>query len=184
MKIKSFFPIAVLQHKVSSDISDYVEKITLKNFNKLEQQDTLKTDFWNKEKTLDLNKISPLMEEINKCLKYYCSQTQIPIPKIFNHWVQDYSEKEYHPKHNHGRCELSLVYWIRSNKDAGYFKIDNPSPYNKIFYHTPPPSIYTTNSISIPPVKGGLIIFPSFLDHEVLPGGKNCVRTILAINYQ
>jgi len=70
------------------------------------------------------------------------------------------------------------------NSWGRYFKIDNPSPYNKIFYHTPPPSIYTTNSISIPPVKGGLIIFPSFLDHEVLPGGKNCVRTTLAINYQ
>ena len=164
MKIENLFPTALFQHKVSPSIADYVEEIFLQNYNKLQQTPTLKTDFFNDKKSISLNEISPLMEEIDKCLEYYCSQIQIFIPKIFNYWIQDYSENEFHELHNHGRCELSLVYWIRSNKKAG--------------------SIYTSNFILIPPTKGGLIIFPSFLDHEALPSEKGCIRTTLAINYQ
>ena len=183
MKIENLFPTALFQHRVSSDIADHVEELFLQNFSKLKQVETLKTDFFNSEKVFSLNEIFPLMEEIDKCLEYYCSQIKIQIPKIYNYWIQDYSENEYHPKHNHGSLSLSLVYWIRSNNKAGNFVIDNPSPYNKVFYHENDKSVYTTDCVSIPPIKGGLIIFPSFLDHEVTPGGEGCVRTALAINY-
>ena len=82
MKIENLFPTALFQHKVSPSIADYVEEIFLQNYNKLQQTPTLKTDFFNDKKSISLNEISPLMEEIDKCLEYYCSQIQIfIIPK-------------------------------------------------------------------------------------------------------
>ena len=43
-------------------------------------------------------------------------------------------------------------------------------------------SPFSSNSISITPKKGMLIMFPGHLYHEVLPGGDDCIRTTIAFN--
>ena len=184
MEIKSYFPTPILYHQVEEHIANLVEELIIPRINKLEKKDTLKTDFFSNSKILSLLEIPSLMKEIDKSINYYCKLLNINIPSLADYWVQDYKKNDFHQLHNHGRCEISIVYWIRANQYSGNIRILNPSPYNKIYYPNGKPTIFTGDSIQIPPTKGKLIIFPSFLDHEVLPSGEGCVRTTLALNYQ
>ena len=183
MKIKNLFPIPLLFHQVDKSIADEIEDIVLPKLHHLETYNNVKTDFF-KGCIISLDSIPSLMKEINRGVDYFCEHLSIPPPTLYNYWIQDYSKNQTHPVHNHGRHEISVVYWIRSNNLSGDFKLYNPSPYNKVFYQNDYKSKYTTEEIIIPPVKGGLLMFPSYLDHEVLPGKEGCIRTTLALNYQ
>lgn len=183
MEIKSAFPIPILFHQIEKDIADKTEKFIVSRINHLEENSGVETDYFS-DRILSLEEIPFLMKEIHKCIDYYCSKLKIKVPSLHNYWVQNYNENHFHSLHNHGRCELSIVYWVRANPSSGDFRLINPSPYNKVLYHKEEYSEYTSHNITIPPIKGGIIIFPSYLDHEVLQGKKGCIRTTLALNYQ
>jgi uncharacterized protein (TIGR02466 family) len=183
MEIKSAFPVPILFHQIEKDIANKTEKFIIPRISHLKEKYDVETDYFS-DRIFSLEEIPFLMKEIHKCIDYYCSELKIKVPSLQNYWVQNYNENHFHTLHNHGRCELSIVYWVRANSSSGNFKLMNPSPYNKILYHENEHSLYTTHFLQIPPIKGGLIIFPSYLEHEVLQGKKDCIRTTLALNYQ
>lgn len=84
-----------------------------------------------------------------------------PLPyKIHNLWAMKYVDGEYAIKHNHYPSDWSAVYYVDiEEKSSG---------------------IIFEEELTINPVPGMLLLFPSILDHRVLPtDGK---RMVISMN--
>ena len=100
-------------------------------------------------------------------------------------WVQNYKSGQFHDIHNHGRVEISGVYWVRADNSPGKFEIFSPNPYLSVFGgNLKRLTKYSAYRQTITPKKGGLILFPGYLDHRVLEGGPNSNRTAIAFNFK
>ena len=187
MQFQPLFSIGVLFYQVDDIIANRVEQLVSSRLNNLELIDNLYTDFYSKNKVLDIKEVPLLEEEINRGIKFYCQNYNISIPTLQNYWVQDYKEGQHHQKHNHGDHTISVVYWIRATETSGAFRLDNPNPFNKVMYASADPydkTPFTNTHSLVKPIKGGILMFPSYIEHEVYPSGKNCLRTTLALNYK
>tara|TARA_Y100001972_G_C7535741_1_gene269799 strand:+ start:117 stop:704 length:588 start_codon:yes stop_codon:yes gene_type:complete len=190
MKIVDSFKVGILQHKVSNYVADKVENLLIPRLDQLSNKDNMvNTDYFHKKQIFELNEIPELVEEIYKCKDYF-NQTlkshSVHHSKICGYWVQDYrNDKDHHVRHNHGKNELSVVYWVRADKNAGPLVIYNPIPLQSFLYSeaSEPRNEYTTAAIKVSPEKGGIVMFPSCIDHSVFPSEtKNCIRTTIAFN--
>jgi len=184
MVIKDFFPTPFLFHQVSPKIANQVENIIVPRLSSLSKVDNVNTDFFNENKIIKLEEISELYKEILKCKEFFEKNTNFTKSILNEFWVQDYSHNQTHDTHNHGRNQLSIVYWVRANQDAGNFIVFDPKPQQSLFHgsvktHTK----YTEFFVKVPPIKGGILILPSYIDHRVEPGGPNCIRTTIAFNF-
>jgi len=190
MKIIDAFKVGILTHSVSNEISNKVENLLIPRLNELDNVDNMvHTDYFGKRKIFELNETPELIEEIYKCKNYFnqiLKSSNLHNSKITSYWVQDYrTEKDYHVRHNHGKNELSIVYWVRADKNAGPLIINNPIPLVNFLYSESeePKNEYTTSAIQIQPEKGKMVIFPSVIEHSVLPSkNKDCIRTTIAFN--
>ena len=182
MVINNFFPTGILFQKVDDNLANKIENLILSRISnlKLDVNHENYNDFNNPERIVSLDEISPLVDEIYKCQEYYCNKSNFTPGEITGHWVQDYKKNHYHTRHNHGSCSLSAVYWVR-NKGGGPLVIYNPNPHISI-QHQSEDGPYSRISTSIPPIKGGIVMFPSYLDHMVAPSPEECIRTIIAFN--
>ena len=182
MKINELFPLPVLSHQINPNLADQIENLIVSRIDKLEEKGPVQTDFFSEKSIISLEELKPLVKEIDKCINFYCQQIHHPPTELFNYWVQDYQDQNHHTKHNHGRCDFSVVYWVRASTNSGKFLLENPNPHVPIFYSYDVRTKYTVDHHLISPMKGGLIIFPSYIDHEVLIGEKGSKRTTIAFN--
>lgn len=63
-------------------------------------------------------------------------------------WANIYRKNEYTIKHDHLFCSFSIVYFLKATKDAA-------------------PLIFSESKTKIDSIEGRLVIFPSYLLHEV-----------------
>tara|TARA_R110001606_G_scaffold107729_1_gene232596 strand:- start:13 stop:585 length:573 start_codon:yes stop_codon:yes gene_type:complete len=182
MVINNFFPTGVLFDMVSESLAAKIEDLILPRLPQLslDVSNENYNDFHNPERIISLEELSPLVDEVYKCQEYYCKISNFTPGKITGYWVQDYRKNDYHTRHNHGSCSLSVVYWVR-NKGGGPLSIYNPNPHISIQHQTED-GPYSNVSINIPPIKGGIVMFPSYLDHMVSPSLEECIRTTIAFN--
>jgi hypothetical protein len=89
-------------------------------------------------------------------------------------WLQKYKKGNYHELHTHGADPFrrSFILYINCTKDS--------SPVN--FFGPGHPLIYS-DPIQVKPEPGLLILFPSYLPHEVLPNNDD-KRLILSGNIE
>ena len=99
--------------------------------------------------------------------------------KLFlgNSWAQIYKKKQKHKKHTHSNSAYSGIIYVDGDKNSG----------KTIFYHPLRDRLvdYDINFVEIfkPEFKiNKLILFPSFIAHEVLEEKKNSGRTIISFN--
>ena len=189
MEIHDIFKVGILAHNVGDNLANKIENIVIPRINKLNSIDGLvNTDYHQQEFLIKLEEIPELVEEIYKCRDHYNSFLQSPNiahSQIINYWVQDYKQDlhHHHPRHNHGKNELSVVYWIRASEGAGKIKLFSPIHYNNFMYEgCRDKNSYNTGDVSITPTKGTILMFPGPIDHEVLKGKENCIRTTIAFN--
>ena len=183
MEVSNLFPTGVLKHRVSNDIANYIENLTVPKLSYLEDNGQVLTDFY-KGNVITLKEIQPLVNEIYKCQNYYSNATNFsPSKNIHSFWIQDYTSSHAHGRHNHGRHHYSVVYWVRAKNNPGPLVLYNPNPFSEFWGHsTPETNPYTQTKIIVPPEKGLMLLFPSYLDHEVLKGGEGSIRTTIAFN--
>lgn len=108
-----------------------------------------------------VNKFSPtLLKEIAPLLLEFGNHCSTRFKgSLSNHWIQEYKENNLHPSHIHQHSIISCVYYLRA-KNASNIKFKNPNV------------IQSMNNInleysSITPEEGSLLMFPSWLYHEV-----------------
>jgi len=101
-----------------------------------------------------------------------------------NMWANISSGNEYfHQTHSHPNCFFSSIIYLRGNESSGT-TFHDPRPQTQVF--TPDYSIYNSingSSFQIPYIEGYIIIFPSWLPHNV--SGKtddNSTRITITCN--
>lgn len=177
------FPVPILEYTVSKEIADNAEKIFLEKESLLKKMDHCYGDFYS-EKIIDLEKDIPdLLKKILECKDNFFNATGINTSGYIQSWTQDYKDEgQNHPKHNHGINGISGVYWIRANDNASELCFYNPNKLiDYISYSQKTPFNFPSHKIK--PQKGKIVLFPSYLDHEVMPSPANTIRTTIAFNF-
>lgn len=118
-----------------------------------------------------INEIAPLLIEFgNYCSKKFRGN-------ISNYWIQDYKENSYHSSHIHQYSLVSCVYYLKA-KNASNIKFKNPNVVQSM--NNP-----DLEFVSITPEEGSLIMFPSWVYHEVEPvKNLESERLVVAFNVE
>jgi uncharacterized protein (TIGR02466 family) len=188
MKNHVVFPVSILSHKVDHQLADKIENLFLERIHRLEKNKQQYTDFFNKggkERVFDLEKDIPEFYDIlNKCKDEYVHTTGIRISdNAFDSWTQDYrDEGQYHVRHNHGPYGISGIYWIRANEHASDIKFYNPNVANLYVAYSRDRD-YSTRNIGFKAKKGMILLFPSYLEHEVFPSNDKTIRSTISFNF-
>jgi uncharacterized protein (TIGR02466 family) len=104
---------------------------------------------------------------------------------ISNCWININSKNSFHVRHPHPYCLFAAVYYVKVPNNSGSIVLHNPqinytmyiSPHMVDSYNTFNSTTYTIN-----PTEGKLIIFPAWLEHEVLPSNTDEERISISFN--
>ena len=116
----------------------------------------------------------------------YCSKTMgLPELEFQNFWININGPGAYHTLHNHQDAMLSGVFYIDvpaenmgdlqffRGDDAQYYIPDNFESYNTI----------TSTMATYPPKDGMIVIFPSWVKHQVKSNQSDLQRIAVSFNY-
>tara|TARA_Y100000361_G_C11137136_1_gene332684 strand:- start:929 stop:1420 length:492 start_codon:yes stop_codon:yes gene_type:complete len=150
--------------KYQNSFYQYKLKITTEEINQIIF--LLKSDVGNKEQKTTYNNLNvlnfPLLKNLKSQIVNILDSHQL---LLADNWAQLYNEKDKHGVHIHPNSNYSGIVYLNPNK---------PSPtvfYDREFYK------YFHKGI-----KDSLILFPSYIPHEVESLNKNEERLIISFN--
>lgn len=184
MIIETYFPVGVLHHNVSQELADKVENTVVPLLDKLPRGTTQFTDFH--ENKIEIHTLLPeLINEFVKAMNTYRSATSFSINEDLplQYWTQDYKEGDTHGVHAHGVSGISGIYWARANESAGSLRLYNPNPLTEYVHVDQPENPFAWVLATIKPEKGKMILFPTYLKHDVMPSGPGAIRTAIPFNF-
>jgi len=132
------------------------------------------------EELISKYKLSSFEAELDKKLKAYFKTMDVqnlPEYKIQASWMSLTKHKEYTHKHAHYQCDVSGVYYIQTNGVDGDISFHSPISTLENSY-----PFRTVKAIHYPPKVGRLILFPSFLEHEVYENSTQDDRISFSFN--
>lgn len=127
-----------------------------------------------------INYISP---HINKVIQDMNWDVNSQLVKISNMWAIINIGGASNARHHHGNSTISAAYYIKAPKNCGEIVFYDPRP-APVFSHPRAKKPNTFNAMvnSINPVEGGLVLFPSYLDHSVNSNLSNEERIVVSFN--
>ncbi len=127
--------------------------------------------------------IKHISPHINKALLDMDWDTNNQIVKILNMWTIVNNGGASNARHHHGNSAISAAYYIKAAKNCGEIVFYDPRP-APVYSHPKAnkPNIYNAMVNSINPTEGGLVLFPSYLDHSVNPNLSNEERIVISFN--
>ena len=179
MEIHPSFSTPILYHHLDEEVANDIKILLEPRLSDLAHHPTQTqlSDFGISKKIFDLQKEIPILEqEIEQSVEFFCKDWGVNKPRNIDYWIQDYKNNHYHSRHNHPLSFISGIYWVRANEHASILKIYSPNPYDSF------PIEFASSHIDIQPKEGLLVLFPSYLYHEVLVNNSNSVRTTIAFN--
>ena len=188
MHIHNHFSTAILEHHVSLELADKVEQELLPHIKTLPYHKGFKgnvtTDYYTESRIDIFNMFPDLINEFVNARNRYHEITSFKTQDKINCWVQDYrDETGIHTRHHHGADGISGVYWVRANEQAGPLAFYNPNTIADYVEADDKTNPYRTMTAMYKPVKGKILLFPSYLNHEVLPSQDGVIRTTIAFNF-
>ena len=116
-------------------------------------------------------------------------QAQCKIFQITTSWINKTDKSEYIDKHSHPNSIISGVYYISTTPKCAPIIFSKPHLYSNITfqniqlaYSGENKNQYNTDYYGINPLPGELLMFPSWLEHEVIEQGSEHKRISLAFN--
>jgi uncharacterized protein (TIGR02466 family) len=187
VKINSLWPVHIAEVQLCNVLADKVEKIIVSKLNMLsaenDKHNKFYTDFHTRDNRIDIFDLIPeFCLEVENHVKEYSKYTDIKINDDYSaeYWTQDYKEKSVHRIHDHGIHGISGTYYVRANDAAGAISFINPNQSSQyVNYISGEPARYEF----VKPEKGKLVLFPSYLLHEVSQSGPNAIRTSISFNF-
>ena len=171
--------------KTNEEIYKYI-----KNLQNIDNKGILKSNIkgWHS-KNFDLkdpsvlNFINLITPSINQVMKDMNWDLERQTAKISGMWSIINVGGASNARHHHGNSDISAAYYVRAPKNSGEIVFYDPRP-APVFSH---PTSVSSNSLnamvnSINPVEGGLILFPSYLDHSVNANLSNEERIVISFN--
>jgi hypothetical protein len=196
MHIEPIFPIGMLVHDVPQDVADEVEKFVVSKLSLMPDRGgpaPHSTDYFEPKKIIpDLTKDLPrLWLELRQCKDAYQEGNNFKAinrqlktnTSEFEYWCQDYLEGDIHAEHEHGIGRISGIYWVRANEAAGGIMFKNPNPFTEYSQDYDINAMWSWQGTIYKPIKGRMLMFPSYLKHSVLPSEEGVERTTVAFNF-
>jgi len=192
----SLFSVPIAHSEIEDALADKIEKIFLERLDKLPMRDVDNqySDFTEQQadQILNVEKDLPELYAILNDFKYhYANETGLRTSDgCFRSWTQDYREQgQHHVRHHHGSCGISGIYWIRANELAEPLKFYTPNIANKYANYNlhvqeeDNANLFSAQSVSFSAEKGVILLFPSYLEHEVGLSKPGTIRSTLAFNF-
>ena len=186
-----FFSTPIWVSKID-DYKDTNEKIYeyIKNLQNLDNKGLVKSNIkgWHS-KNFDLkneivvnfiNSISPKINEVFKDMDW---DIKNQTAKISGMWAIINTGGASNARHHHGNSDISAAYYVRAPENCGEIVFYDPRP-APVFSHpkSNKPNFLNAMVNSISPVEGGLVLFPSYLDHSVNPNKSKEERIVISFN--
>jgi len=147
------------------------------------KRSTNKTDFFEENQIVGPNELKELFININQHVVKFAEESGILLNPIVKYWIQNYTDNDHHQLHSHSKNDISGVYYVQADENSGAIVFNNPNPY--IIGYNSFIDVKTEidqRCLEVKPQSGLLILFPSYLVHQVLPS-QNSARTVIAFNY-
>ena len=183
MSLNTLFSTPIFTYTIPKNMADSIESNIIPRLNKLERKGEQFTDFFLSKRIVSPKEINPFITLIKQKAQEFSQKANIVLTPYFEYWIQDYQNNDYHKLHSHAYSSISGTYYIRANENAGDLQFHNPNPY---FSYTLSKNPYPHLYYDIKPQKGLLVLFPSWLMHEILPSTNpdNCIRTSFSFNFK
>ena len=183
MKIHSLFPQAVyfstLERALTKEELKTVEEYKKKTKKNVGHKFT--TDSYVlKHKTLKNLKedlITKVKEYFNEVV---CTNDSIT-PYITQSWLNYTEVGEFHHSHNHLNSYLSGVFYVDAKKEVDEIVFNKPNN-RQLALTVTKPNPFNAMSCGLSVKTGDVILFPSTLEHEVLPKKGTDLRISLSFN--
>jgi len=123
--------------------------------------------------------VSVLEGVVDQC----CASVELPKLRFQNAWLNINPKGAYNTLHNHHGGILSGVYYIEANEDMGAIEFLRD---DDMQYYMPGLKKYnqfSSQKAVYKPLTGKLLIFPSWLKHQVLMNNTENDRISLSFNY-
>ena len=180
-------PIYVLDIKDQS-INEQLEKDILNWYNKDKGINRTNVNGWHSKTTMhempEYKRLTDALYEAQK--KIYIEEDLDSEPFLGNMWANVNPKGGMNRAHVHPNSLWSGVYYVKSNKDSGHLKIDDPRsialmsrPRLKEKQH--PMRLWRESSFE--PKAGRLIMFPAWLVHCVDPNMSDELRISVSFNF-
>ena len=124
--------------------------------------------------------ILPAIEQVITDMNWEKQKQSI---NINNMWAIINTGGSANLRHQHGNSTISGAYYVRAPKNSGDIVFYDPRP-APVYFHplsTKPNSLNAMQN-AVNPVEGGLVLFPSYLDHSVNPNLSNEERIVISFN--
>ncbi len=127
-----------------------------------------------------INLISPQINNVMKDMEWDITNQ---IVKITNMWAIVNLGGASNARHHHGNSDISAAYYVRAPLNCGEIVFYDPRP-APVYSHPRSNKSNALNAMvnSIKPVEGGLVLFPSYLDHSVNSNLSNEERIVISFN--
>lgn len=178
MRVENMFAVPLMFHMVDRSISDELEDIFLEGISE-------------GKKEFDLIENESFMEELESLRDNFYNISRLEYnPEDFRHILIDYSKKRSPFIHN-GPHGITGMYFLRASPNCGSVVFKNPNPHLEYAYmntdysnqEIQAPNVFQMPSMSISPVKGLFIMFPSYLQFEIEEIEEDIPRTFFHFTY-
>ena len=164
-----------------------IDNISLESYCKHKIHSSLKFKFLNNTQSdhlqLSDSVLKPITELIQQKVNDICSTIGIANKQsIVRAWANLNNTVAINQPHSHNSV-FSCVYYVKGDEYCGDLTFINPiTALNYVFDKSKikEQTAFTASEMSIPPTKGSLVIFPSWLTHYVRPNFSNNERISLA----
>ena len=127
-----------------------------------------------------VNFISPSIEKVMTDMNWEKEKQSV---KITNMWAIINTGGSTNSRHQHGNSSISGAYYVRAPKNCGDIVFYDPRPAAVYSYPTAISSNFLNAQVNgISPKEGGLILFPSYVDHSVNENLSNEERIVIAFD--
>jgi len=143
---------------------------------------------WQSDNLIEVSEVFEISKTIKMHSFAFSSLLGLTISNtLSNIWTNINRYKDYNREHIHPGSKLSGVYYIKVPKNSGDIYFINPSAkYCALTFGANYNPLYDTGyafTNHITPIEGKLIIFPSWVEHGVLPNmNKTETRISLSFN--
>ena len=129
------------------------------------------------------NFIKLILPKIENVIKDMDWDNTSQVAKITSMWAIINIGGAANVRHHHGNSTISAAYYVRAPKNCGEINFYDPRP-APVFSHpiSNKSNILNASVNSINPVEGGLVMFPSYLDHSVNTNLSDKERIVISFN--
>jgi len=190
--IHELFPIPLYHSRLAPVDSLTLAKLTNLKFDAPgNEQDNIVHEETVERHVLDRPEFTELKKNIKTHIDNYVHEligaTRDQRWEISSSWVNRSAKGHYHANHWHSNSLVSGVFYLRTDEKSGAICFHKDRGHRNLWGDTisidfAKPTVYNSPAVSILPVDGDLLLFPSLLNHSVMANESSIDRYSLAFN--